>query len=71
MNHEDETNLKLLIAFASLLQFHDYRHVPLNPVESLEQWFSTCGVRPLWGRMALSEGSPKIIRNIRYLRYDS
>lgn len=38
MNHEDETNLKLLIAFASLLQFHDYRHVPLNPVEPL--WVS-------------------------------
>lgn len=50
MNHEDETNLKLLIAFASLLQFHDYRHVPLNPVEQLDQWFSTCGVKWLFQR---------------------
>lgn len=46
MNHEDETNLKLLIAFASLLQFCDYRHVPLSPVEPLDQWFSTYGADP-------------------------
>lgn len=69
MNHEDETNLKLLIAFASFLQFHDYRHVPLNQVEPSRTARSV--VLNLWGRMALSEGSPKIIRNIRYLCYDS
>lgn len=71
MNHDDETNLKLLIAFASLLQFYDYRHVPLSPVELLDQWFSTCGSDLFGGQMVPSEGSPKIIRNIKYLHSDS
>ena len=59
MNHKDETNLKLLIAFASLLQFHDYRHVPLNPVKSLEQWFSTCGSEPLGVEWLFQRAHPR------------
>ena len=35
-----------------------------------EQWFATCGLRPPWSRMTLSEGSPKTIGKHRYLHYD-
>ena len=59
MNHDDVTNLKLLIAFASLLQFYDYRHVPLNPVEPLDHGSQPVGQTFLEVKWSLQRGHPR------------